>query len=206
MPQSTCEPPCSETDGFVRAPAAAGGCWHGYAYPAATWKHATTMPSFATCGMPRVLRVGYAWSGVDPDLRGRRFLGFNVNQPLGGSRPFTPRVPPGHESRRHLHEGQRPGEIRVQTRLVATPLVRDPHREPGRTIPYAMFNTARVGRRSARNGAYAKQPLEAVQLVAPGAIPGRPHRYVAHRVEGHVAAARSFARTKSADCWPPSSA
>jgi hypothetical protein len=158
-------------DGFVRAPGVSG-CWHGYAYSGGdTGSTLTTMTSFAMCGMPCMLRVAGTLGPATAENAyiGSVYLGFNVAQPAG-STTFTTLTPTGTSLQVTYTKTAGPATIRVQIQAGANrwcaPLTASPA-----TIPYAMFNTACWDNSGT---AYTKQPIEAVQLVAPGEMTAVP--------------------------------
>jgi hypothetical protein len=155
-------------DGFVRAPGA-GGCWHGYAYAGGdTGSTLTTMTSFATCGMGCALRVAGTLgpATMANNYIGVVYLGFNINQAAGIPTPST-RVPTGTGLEITFTKVSGPATIRVQIQAGMSrwcaPLATSPA-----VIPYTTFNTMCWEAVPPATGAYAKQPIEAVQLVAPG--------------------------------------
>jgi hypothetical protein len=156
-------------DGFVRAPTASGDCWHGYASsggdPGSTW-----MPtSFGACGMGCMLRLSGTVNAANEQTNyaGAVFVGFNLRQSAGSSMRNTV-VPTGTSLVVDWVNAGASPEVRIQlaagssssTRWCAI-LTTSPA-----TIPYTSFNTecwqGGVGT------AYAKQPIDAVQLVIPG--------------------------------------
>jgi hypothetical protein len=151
------------TDGFVRAPGTTG-CWHGYAFAGGD-TGSTVMPtSFAMCGMGCMLRAsGTVGPAQAPSYAGVVYLGFNVNQPTGSS-TFTTLVPAGTGLAVTYTKAAGPATIRVQIQAGSTRWCANLTASP-MTIPYTMFNTACWDNSGT---AYAKQPIEAVQLVIPG--------------------------------------
>ena len=163
----------ADPDGFVRTPGLTG-CWHGYAYAGGD-TGSTVMPtSFAMCGMGCMLKVtGTVGAATEANsYAGVAYLGFNVNQPAGSPTPGT-LTPTGTSLQITYTKTAGPAVIRAQitsaggaTRWCAT-LTASPA-----TIPYTMFNTTCW--EPASGTAYAKQPIEAVQLVAPGDMAAAP--------------------------------
>jgi hypothetical protein len=159
-------------DGFVRAPGTTG-CWHGYAYAGGDTGSTVAPTMFGTCGMGCMLRVtGTVGAATEANsYAGVAYLGFNVAQPLGTSTPGTV-VPTGTSLQITYTKAMGPTVIRAQitsaggaTRWCAT-LTASPA-----SVPYAMFNTACW---DGSGTAYAMQPIEAVQLVAPGDMAAAP--------------------------------
>jgi hypothetical protein len=158
-------------DGFVRAPAAGGGCWHGHA-SAGGDASSTVMPTdFATCGVDCVLR---ARGTVGPAAAaGSVFLGFQVNQRAGSSTKMT-LVPTGTGlSVRYTNTGESP-VVRVQISSGSAASTRwcALLTSTSAMIPYAMFNTA-----CWENGAgiaYDREPIDSVELVVPGGAAPAP--------------------------------
>jgi hypothetical protein len=155
-------------DGFVRAPGA-GGCWYGYAFSGGdTGSTLTTMTSFAMCGMPCALRVaGTLGPATAANMYiGVVYLGFNISQGLGAT-AGTAIVPTGTGLQVTYTKVSGPTTIRVQiqddTTRWCAPLTTSPA-----TIPYTSFNTMCWETVPPATGAYAKQPIKQVQLVAPG--------------------------------------
>jgi hypothetical protein len=160
-------------DGFVRAPAAAGACWHGYA-SAGGDTGSTIMPTmFATCGAGCMLAssgtVGPATE--ENSYAGTIYIGFNVGQaagastkgtvtPTGSGLTFTFTAPGITTVRAQISSGSA-----ATTRWCATAT-------SGTLIPYAMFNTACWEPTSGT--AYAKQPIDTVQMVIPGTAEEQP--------------------------------
>jgi nuclear pore complex protein Nup62 len=159
-------------DGFVRAPGTTG-CWHGYAYAGGDTGSTVTPTMFGTCGMGCMLRVtGTVGAATEANsYAGVAYLGFNVAQPLGTTTPGTV-VPTGTGLQVTYTKTAGPMVIRAQitsaggaTRWCATLTT------SGMTIPYTTFNTACWDNSGT---AYAKQAIEAVQLVAPGDMAAAP--------------------------------
>ena len=157
-------------DGFVRAPAAGGGCWHGYAFAGGdTGSMLTTMPSFAMCATapaPCTLRVaGTLGPATATNMYiGVVYLGFNINQAAGAT-AGTAIVPTGTGLTVTYTKVSGPATIRIQIQDATTRWCANLTASPA-TIPYTMFNTACWEPTS--GVAYAKQPITQVQLVAPG--------------------------------------
>jgi hypothetical protein len=152
-------------DGFVRAPAAASGCWHGYAFAGGDTGSMVMPTSFANCGMGCILRtagtVGPA--NATNSYAGVVYLGFNVNQPTGSS-TFTTLTPAGTGLAVTYTKTAGPATIRVQIQAGSTRWCAN-LATSGATIPYTMFNTQCW---DMMGTAYAKQPIETVQLIIPG--------------------------------------
>ena len=159
-------------DGFIRAPGTTG-CWHGYAYAGGDTGSMVMPTSFAMCGMGCMLRVtGTVGAATEANsYAGVAYLGFNVNQAAGASAVGTA-TPTGTSLQITYTKTAGPTVIRAQitsaggtTRWCAT-LTASPA-----SIPYTMFNTACW---DGSGTAYAKQPIEAVQLVSPGDMAAAP--------------------------------
>ncbi|HEX6275235.1 MAG TPA: hypothetical protein VFZ53_19480 [Polyangiaceae bacterium] len=155
-------------DGFVRAPGA-GGCWYGYAFSGGdVGSTLTTMTSFAMCGAACMLRVaGTLGPATAANMyTGVVYLGFNISQPAGAT-AGTAIVPTGTGLQVTYTKVSGPTTIRVQiqddTTRWCAPLTASPA-----TIPYTSFNTMCWETVPPATGAYAKQPIKQVQLVAPG--------------------------------------
>ena len=158
------------TDGFVRAPGTSG-CWHGYASAGGDTGSMVMPTSFAMCGMGCMLRatgtVGPATAANS--YAGVMYMGFNVNQALGSTAVGTI-APTGTSLVVTFTKTSGPAVIRAQisagmTRWCAT-LMTSPA-----TIAYTSFNTACWDNTGT---AYAKQPIDTVQLVIPGADAAAP--------------------------------
>jgi hypothetical protein len=157
-------------DGFVKAPVAGGGCWHGYAFAGAD-PTSTAMPTtFEACGAGCVLRFS---GSVAPSatFSGTAYIGFNIGQAANGTSGTV--VPAGTGLIVNFtNTGGSPLRVQMQGPTgdtVATDRwCADLVGATGPvTIPYTMFNTqCWVG---GAGTAYAKQPIKAVQLVIPGA-------------------------------------
>jgi hypothetical protein len=154
-------------DGFVRAPGASG-CWHGYA-SAGGDTGTTVMPtSFAMCGMGCMLRVtgtvGPATSANS--YAGVMYMGFNVNQATGSTAVGTI-APTGAGLAVTFTKTTGPATIRVQISSGSAATTRwcANLTTSGAVIPYAMFNTQCW---DMMGTAYAKQPIDTVQIIIPG--------------------------------------
>jgi hypothetical protein len=165
------------TAGWVVAPAAGGGCWHGYAYNFADSSGTTITPgtsmTYATCAVSCPLS---ATGTVTASTLANNYLayagiGFKLNQPIGASGPdtsvsavtptgtgltisFTGTVGAGVVLRAEISDGT----TRWCHNLSASPT----------TIPYSSFNTACWD--SPPDGiAYSKQPINEFQFIVVGA-------------------------------------
>ncbi len=152
-----------DPDGFVRAPAAGGGCWHGYSSVGGDTASTVTPKDFAACGAGCMLTaMGTVGPAVAPDYAGTIWLGFNLNQAAGGGTTST--VTPAGTSLVVNYTSTGPA-VRVQIAAGSTrwcaPLTSSPA-----TIPYTMFNTECW--EGGMGTAYAMQPIDAVQLIVPG--------------------------------------
>jgi hypothetical protein len=153
--------------GFVRAPAAGGGCWHGYA-SAGGDATSTVMPTtFAACGAACMLKFsGTVGASVDPTYLGVVYMGFNLNQASGAGTP-APVTPTGTGiTVQYTNTGASP-IVRVQIASGATRWCA-PLTGATTTVPYAMFNTECWT--GGAGTAYAKQPIDTLQLVIPGGM------------------------------------
>jgi len=151
----------------VKAPAAGGGCWHGYSFAGGDAGSMITPTMFSTCGMPCMLKMsGTVGPAVAPSYAGVAYLGFNLGQDNGAS--TVPTVTPTGT-----------GVTVTFTATTATLPLRAQLSGTGSTfwcytitgaspatIPYAMFNTACW---DGSGTAYAKQPITNFELVVPGA-------------------------------------
>ena len=162
------------SDGFVRAPGASG-CWHGYASAgkgAMDMESSISPTSFAMCGMNCMLRVSgmLGTATMENNYTGVVFLGFNINEATGGGTKGTFTPAGSGLVVTYTNTGASP-TVRVQissgssdaTRWCAT-LTTSPA-----TIPYTMFNTKCWNTAETGAAAYAKTPIDTVQLVLPGA-------------------------------------
>lgn len=152
------------SDGFVRAPGAAG-CMHGYAYAGGDTGSMVMPTTFGTCGMGCMLHVSGTLGPANAanSYAGVAFLGFNVNQAAGSS-TFSTMAPTGTSLVVTYTKTAGPAMIRVQVQAGTSRWCANLTASPA-TIPYTMFNTACW---DGTGTAYAKQPIEAIQLVAPG--------------------------------------
>ena len=100
------------------------------------------------------------------------YLGFNVNQPAGSS-TFTTLAPAGTSLVVTYTKVSGPATIRVQIQAGANRWCANLTASPA-TIPYTSFNLMCWETAPPATGAYAKQPIEAVQLVAPGGEMAQP--------------------------------
>jgi hypothetical protein len=157
-------------DGFVRAPGTTG-CWNGYASAGGDVGTMVTPTMFAACGAGCMLRTSGTLGPANEanSYAGFAFLGFNVNQPTGSS-TFSTIAPTGSSLVITYTKTAGPATIRVQLQGGATRWCANLTASPA-TIPYAMFNTACWDNSGAP---YAKEPIDAVQLVAPGGEAAQP--------------------------------
>jgi hypothetical protein len=129
------------------------------------------MPTmFGSCGMGCMLRFsGMVGPSVDPSYAGVVYMGFNVNQAAGASAKGT-LVPAGTGlAVQYTNTGASP-IVRVQISAGTDPATRwcAPLTSASATIPYAMFNTQCW--EGGMGTAYAKQPIDTVQLIIPGGM------------------------------------
>ncbi len=152
-------------DGFVRAPGTSG-CWHGYASAGGDTGTMVMPTSFAMCGMNCMLRVtGTVGPATAANMyAGVMYMGFNVNQATGSTTAGTI-APTGTSLAVTFTKTSGPATIRVQLAAGSTRWCAALTTSPA-TIPYTMFNTACWDNSGT---AYAKQPIDTVQLVIPGA-------------------------------------
>jgi hypothetical protein len=156
-------------DGLVLAPGASG-CWHGYAYPGGDVGSVVMPTSFATCGAGCVLRVsGTLGPSVAPNFSGAVFVVFNLNQATSSSTPATV-VPAGTALEVTYTKVSGPAAVRLQIHDASTRWCVTLAGSPV-TIPYTSFNTACWDN---SGSSYAKQPIQGVQLVAPGGSGAQP--------------------------------
>jgi hypothetical protein len=156
-------------DGFVRAPAAGGGCWHGYASAGGDTGSMVMPTSFGSCGMGCMLKasgmVGPAT--MENSYAGVVYLGFNVNQAAGASAKTTV-TPTGTSLAVQYTNTGASAIVRVQISAGSAATTRwcAPLTSASATIPYAMFNTECW--EGGAGTAYAMQPIDTVQLIIPG--------------------------------------
>ena len=157
----------ASADGFVRAPAAGGGCWHGYSFAGGDAGSTITPTMFSTCGMPCMLKmsgtVGPATAANN--YVGVAYIGFNLGQENGAS--TTPTVTPtGTGVTVTFSATTATLPLRAQLSGTGTTFwcFNITGASPA-TIPYAMFNTACW---DGSGTAYAKQPITNFELVVPG--------------------------------------
>jgi hypothetical protein len=155
-------------DGFVRAPAAGGGCWHGYA-SAGGDTTSTPMPtSFAACGAGCMLRFsGTVGASVEPTYAGVVYMGFNLKQASGAATKTTV-TPAGTSLTVEYTNTSMSPIVRVQLSAGSAATTRwcAPLTTATSVIPYAMFNTECW--EGGAGTAYAKEPIDTVQLIIPG--------------------------------------
>jgi hypothetical protein len=83
-------------DGFVQMPVTQSGCWSGYPFTYADTYGTTAMPmSFATCGMPCMLKLTGNIVPVAAPNYSYAGLGFNLGQTPAGGTTNTPVTPKG---------------------------------------------------------------------------------------------------------------
>jgi hypothetical protein len=158
-------------DGFVRAPAAGGGCWHGYASAGGDPGSMVMPTTFSSCGMDCMLRVS---GRVGPAIASSYvYLGFNVDQALGSSSKAA-LVPVGTGlAVRYTNTGASPVvRIQISSGSAASTRWCAPVTSASATIPYAMFNTECW--EGGSGTAYDKEPIDTVQLVIPGGMEPAP--------------------------------
>jgi hypothetical protein len=158
-------------DGFVRAPAAGGGCWHGYASAGGDPGSTVAPTTFSSCGMDCMLRVS---GRVGPAIASSYvYLGFNVDQALGSSSKAALVTVGTGLAVRYTNTGASP-VVRVQISSGSAANTRwcAPLTSASATIPYAMFNTECW--EGGTGTAYDKEPIDTVQLVIPGSMEPAP--------------------------------
>lgn len=155
-------------DGFVKAPVATG-CWHGYAFAGAD-ATSTAMPTtFETCGAGCVLSFSGSVA-MSATFSSTAYIGFNIGQAANGTSGTV--VPAGTGlTVNFTNAGGSPLRVQMQGATgdtVATDRwCADLVGAAGPvTIPYTSFNTECWA--PVTTGAYAKQPIKAIQLVIPG--------------------------------------
>jgi hypothetical protein len=151
-------------DGFVRAPGTTS-CWYGYAYAGGDVGSSVTPATFANCGVGCMLRASGTLgpANAQNSYSGVAFLGFNINQ-AAGSTTFSTRAPTGSSLVVQYTKAAGPAAIRVQLGAGTSRWCANLTASP-QTIPYGMFNSACWDNSGT---AYAKQPIETVQLILPG--------------------------------------
>jgi len=161
-------------DGFVRAPAAGGACWHGYAMTGGDPDSVVTPTSFSNCGVGCVLRAtGIVNAANDTNnYAGVVFLGFNLNQAPGTTTAGTV-TPTGNGLALNFTNTGGSGTVRIQISQGTSATTRwcADLTAPPTTVPYSRFNTA------CWNGTgttYANEPIDTVQIVIPGAAVSYP--------------------------------
>jgi hypothetical protein len=163
------------SDGFVRAPAAGGACWHGYA-SAGGDTLSTVMPKeFGMCGVDCMLKVtGTVAPATEENMyAGVAYLGFNLKQGLGATAKMTV-VPTGTGIAVTYGNVGASEIVRVQISAGSAATTRwcAPLVTSGAVIPYAMFNTQCW--EGGTGTAYAKQPIDTLQLIVPGGAAEAP--------------------------------
>jgi hypothetical protein len=156
------------TSGFVTAPAAGGGCWHGFAFDFAdstTTITPATTSGYASCGAPcslaaaGTLGAGYtAYAG----------LGFNLNQPTSGG-SATPTLTPTGTSLTisFIHTG--PTAFRAELTDGTTSWCAIITGSSPVTIPYSSFNT-KCYDTPVDGSQYTKQPINEFELMVAGEL------------------------------------
>lgn len=164
-----------DSAGFVRAPAAGGACWHGYASAGAD-SLSTVMPTaFGMCGADCMLNItGTVAPATEANsYAGVAYLGFNLKQQLGASAKMT--VTPTGTGIAVTYGNAGASEIvRVQISSGSAAATRwcAPLATSGAVIPYSMFNTQCW--EGGAGTAYAKQPIDTLQLIVPGGAAEAP--------------------------------
>jgi hypothetical protein len=163
------------TGGWVTVPTAPGGtCWHGYAYNFGDSIGTTATPgltnTYASCGT--VCALG-ATGTVAPSTAANNYggyvgIGFQLNQPLTGGTATATVTPKG--SGLTVSFSGNTGALAVRAQLTdgTTTWCRTVTTSPV-TIPYSSFNT-KCYDAPPDGTAYAKQPVNAFQLVVVGGV------------------------------------
>jgi hypothetical protein len=161
------------SNGFVRAPAADGTCWHGYAYVGADSVGSTVTPaSFASCGTPCTLTMmgTVAPATTTNSFAGFAYLGVNVNQDAASSTTGT-LTPTGTGLIVSFAATTGGLPFRVQVGSSSTTWCYTVTGTSPVTIPWSSFNTMCW---DGTGGAYAKQPISNIQLIVPGGQTATP--------------------------------
>ena len=157
----------ASADGFVRAPAAGGGCWHGYSFAGGDAGSTIAPKDFSACGTPCMLKMsGTVGAAVAPSYAGVAYLGFNLGQDNGAT--TVPTVTPTGTGVTVTFSATT-ATLPLRAQLSGTGSTFWCYTITGAspaTIPYAMFNTACW---DGSGTAYAKQPITNFELVVPGA-------------------------------------
>jgi hypothetical protein len=157
----------ASADGFVKAPAAGGGCWHGYSFAGGDAGSTITPKDFSACGMPCMLKMsGTVGPAVAPSYAGVAYIGFNLGQDNGAS--TVPTVTPTGTGVTVTFSATT-ATLPLRAQLSGTGSTFWCYTITGAspaTIPYASFNTACW---DGSGTAYAKQPITNFELVVPGA-------------------------------------
>jgi hypothetical protein len=155
-------------DGFAKAPAAGGACWHGYSFAGGDAGSTITPTSFMACGMPCMLKMmGTVGPAVAPAYAGVAYLGFNLAQE-NGAMTMTTVTPTGSGVTVTFSATTATLPLRAQLSGTGSAFWCYTITTPSPvTIPYAMFNSTCWEPLPAN--AYAKQPITNFELVVPGA-------------------------------------
>jgi hypothetical protein len=123
------------------------------------------------CGANCLLRITgtLGVANANNNYAGVVFLGFNVHQPAGSTQGTI--APTGNSLQVAYTKVSGPATVRVQIQAGNARWCAILGTSPA-TIPYGTFNTACWEPTSGT--AYAKQPIEALQLVAPGDLTAHP--------------------------------
>jgi hypothetical protein len=168
-------PTCGSTfavtnDGFVLAPGASG-CWHGYGFTGGDSGSLVGPTNFSTCGAGCLLRVTGTLGAATPanSYAGLAFVGFNVNQDAGTTAQKTI-TPAGTALQVTYTKAAGPATVRVQIQSGTTRWCAVLGGSPV-SIPYTSFNTQCW---DGLGTSYARQPIDGVQIVAPGGAAAIP--------------------------------
>ncbi|HEX7476497.1 MAG TPA: hypothetical protein VF331_01695 [Polyangiales bacterium] len=148
------------------------GAWHGYAWTNAAGTGSTIMPkdfSARAAGAPYCVS---GTVGASTDFSGLALLGVNLNQAQTGVNPPLMSVTPTSAGLNInvMNKGTSPLRVQIQGPMgatVATDRWCAPVVGSGGFIPWTSFNTKCW---DASGTAYAKQPLQQVQVMVPGGM------------------------------------
>ena len=159
-------------DGFVTMPAAGGACWHGYAFAGGDTGSTITPATFGTCGTPCALTMSgtVGAATMANAYAGVAFLGVNIAQASGSTTAGT--IAPTGTGLTVTFTASTGGlPLRLQISSGATFWCYTITGTSPATVPYAMLNTACWDNSGT---AYAKQPINNIQLVVPGGAAATP--------------------------------
>jgi hypothetical protein len=153
------------SDGFVRAPAVGGACWHGYGFLGGDAGSIINPKDFSACGAGCQLTLsGTVNAGNQTNsYAGYAYLGFYVAEAPGTATHGT--VTPKGSSLVVTWSGNFAG-TRMQLASGTTTWCAPFQSASPATIPYSSFNTACW---DYSGSAYAKQAIDRISLDLPGA-------------------------------------